>query len=266
MKKKYFSEVEKCVAKNYAPCHRDKEQLAEGLQLKAQEVLALARSLLADYLPQDFELPKILLLPVRKTQSFGKYAPNMICREQEKLAQLSGAARLALEEKLTLMQANIKIERPVRGSFFAEGGIVIYYCTICELCAEEQFGFEEYVEAVLAHEIFHALHFACCESTQNWKQHNYWNGVGYELSKVSVVRESLAEYFRHLWLQGKKQEALLADMAKELAEPYAVVPNYPYAGVKCLLDKQAALATESFVKIFKLSLEDWHLAYNKLIS
>jgi hypothetical protein len=118
---------------------------------------------------------------------------------------------------------------------------------------------------VLAHEIFHALHFACCDATQGWKQMNYWNGLGFEYAKVSTVREALAEYFRYLWL-GKHQEQALVDiMFKELAEPYAVAPSYPYAGVKPLLTSEA-MAQEKFSSVLQASLVNWNEAYELLIS
>lgn len=266
MRKKYFSkEVEKCSAKNFAPCHLDKEGLAAELETKGQEALALAEALLGEGFPKYFTLPKILLLPVRKQQSFGKYALNAILAEEEKLQRAPAEKREELLAKLAKMKANVKIERAVRGSFFTEGPLVLYYCNICELCAGQGLDLKEYAASVLAHELFHALHFASCETTKNWKQLSYWNGVGYEYAKVSVVRESLAECFRYLWLRQCGQDALLASMLAELADTYATVPNFPYAGVKLLL-KDEAVAAENFKEIYRLSLEDWKAAYEKLIS
>ena len=94
---------------------------------------------------------------------------------------------------------------------------------------------------------------------------DYWNGVGYEYAKVSAVRESLAEYFRYLWLMKQRQEALLAIMHKELAKPYATVPNYPYAGVK-LLFGQDGLENAKFHSVLESSLLNWQEAYELLIS
>ena len=163
------------------------------------------------------------------------------------------------------MKANIKVEQPVKGSFFADGGIVIYYCNVCQLCEKHGLNFEDYIVSVLAHEIFHALHFACCDKTQEWQQMKYWNGTGYEYAKVSAVRESLAEYFRYLWLMKQRQEALLAIMHKELAKPYATVPNYPYSGVKLLFSEET-LENARFHSVLESSLVNWQEAYELLIS
>lgn len=265
MDKGYFSKIAKCESKNFAPCSENREALVEFLQAKADEVLTFAKEVLGENYPAYFEMPKLLILPVKKKQSFGKYAYNMVLQEEAKLAQSCDAERKALQEKLAVMKANIKIEQPVKGSFFADGGIVIYYCNICELCAKDNLDFKEYLSSVLAHEIFHALHFACCDKTQEWKQMDYWNGVGYEYAKVSAVRESLAEYFRYLWLMKQRQEALLVIMHKELAKTYATVPNYPYAGVKHLLSEEA-LESAKFHSVLESSLVNWQEAYELLIS
>ena len=53
-------------------------------------------------------------------------------------------------------------------------------------------------------------------------------------------------------------------MDEELAEPFAVVPNYPYAGVKLFLNEAKGL--EKFACVFANSLENWHEAYELLIS
>jgi len=265
MSKGYFSKEAKCAYQNFAPCDKDKEQLLVGLQEKAEEVVAFVKAVLGASFPAHFEVPKILLLPVNKKQSFGKYAYNMVLQEEEKLQQASEKEKTVLEEKLAVLKANVKIERPVRGSFFADGGIVIYYCNICQLCAKDKLNFEDYLASVLVHEIFHAIHFASCDATQEWQQMKYWNGTGYEYNIVSTVRESLAEYFRFLWLKKQQQDSLVAIMFKELAEPYAVVPNYPYAGVKHLLSEEA-VAQKKFSEVFEASCENWHEAYKMLIS
>ncbi len=265
MDKKYFSKTAKCERKNFIPCAMDKEQLLKFLQAKAEEVVAFVKELLQDKFPAHFQVPKIMLLPVRKKQSFGTYAYNMILQEEAKLAQADEAEKILLQEKLALMKANVKIEQPVRGSFFADGGIVIYLCNICELCDRDGLNFEAYTVSVLVHEIFHALHFACCDFTQGWKQMDYWNGTGYEYAKVSAVRESLAEYFRYLWLVKQQQKSLLAIMDEELAAPYAVAPNYPYAGVKYLLAEED-LGNDKWLSVLESSLVNWHEAYKKLIS
>ena len=265
MGKGYFSKQVKCDRKSFVPCCVDKEQLAEFLQERAEEIIAFAKDLFKDNYPAHFEMPKLLLLPVHKTQTFGKYAYNMVLQEEEKLAKVSEAEVPTILAKLSLMQANVKIERLVRGSFFADGGIVIYYCNVCQLCEKEQLDFTGYITSVLAHEIFHALHFAACDATKGWQQMSYWNGSGFEANKMSAVRESLAEYFRYLWL-GKHQEQALVDiMIKELAEPHAVVPCYPYAGVKPLLTSEA-LAQEKFSSVLQASLINWNEAYELLIS
>ena len=265
MGKGYFSKQAKCDRKNYAPCHIDKEQLAEFLQEKAGEIIAFAKELLKDDYPAHFEMPKLLLLPVHKTQTFGKYAYNMVLQKEVKLAKANEADKPAILAKLSQMQANIKIERLVRGSFFADGGIVIYYCNVCQLCEKEQLDFTSYITSVLAHEIFHALHFAACDSSKGWQQMSYWNGNGFEAGKMSTVRESLAEYFRYLWLAKQQNKELMAIMFKELQEPFANVPNYPYAGVKYLLQTEE-VAKEKFHAVFERSLQDWHEAYDLLTS
>lgn len=265
MDKGYFAKIAKCERRNFAPCSVHKEELLKFLQAKAEEVVAFAKEVLGENYPAHFEVPKILLLPVQKKQSFGKYAYNMILQEEAKLAQASAAEKKVLQDKLALMKDNVKFERSVRGSFFADGGIVIYYCNVCELCAKDGLNFEDYIASVLAHEVFHALHFACCDGTQKWKQMDYWNGVGYGYAKVSTVRESLAEYFRYLWLVQNRQDALLAIMFEELVEPYAVVPSFPYAGVKHLLT-EAALENEKWRSVLASSLVNWQEAYEKLIS
>ena len=261
----YFSKQAKCDRKNYAPCCVNKEQLAEFLQERAEEIIAFAKELLKDNYPTHFEMPKLLLLPVAKTQTFGNYAYNMVLQEEEKLANACEEDKPAILAKLAQMQANVKVERLVRGSFFADGGIVIYYCNVCQLCEKEQLDFTSYITSVLAHEIFHALHFASCDATKGWQQMSYWNGNGFEAGKMSTVRESLAEYFRYLWLAKQQNEELLAIMFKELLEPFATVPNYPYAGVKYLLPAEG-LANEKFLAVFESSLQDWHEAYDLLTS
>ncbi len=265
MNKGYFSKEAKCERKNFAPCTVNKEELLEFLLAKTEEVVAFAKEVLGEIYPTHFEVPKILLLPVHKKQSFGKYAYNMVLQEEEKLAQVLGTEKKALQEKLAVMKANIKIEQPVKGSFFADGGIVIYFCNVCQLCEKHGLNFENYITSVLAHEIFHALHFACCDKTQEWQQMKYWNGTGYEYAKVSVVRESLAEYFRYLWLKKQQQEPLVAIMFEDLAEPFATVPNYPYAGVKHLLSEEA-LENERFRSVLESSILNWQEAYELLIS
>ena len=265
MDKGYFSKIAKCERRNFAPCSENREELLEFLQAKADEVLAFAKEVLGESYPAHFEMPKLLILPVKKKQSFGKYAYNMVLQEEVKLAQSCDAEKKVLQEKLAVMKANIKIEQPVKGSFFADGGIVIYYCNICELCAKDNLELKDYLASVLAHEIFHALHFACCDATQEWKQMDYWNGVGYEYAKVSAVRESLAEYFRYLWLIKNQQELLLAKMKLDLAEHYATVPNYPYAGVKHLLSEET-LENAKFYSVLESSLVNWQEAYELLIS
>ena len=125
MNKGYFSKEAKCERKNFAPCTVNKEVLLEFLQAKAEEVLAFAKEVLGESYPAHFEMPKILLLPVHKKQSFGKYAYNMVLQEEEKLAKACGAEKKALQEKLAVMKANIKVEQPVKGSFFADGGIAL---------------------------------------------------------------------------------------------------------------------------------------------
>ena len=265
MGKGYFSKQAKCDRKNYAPCHVDKEQLAEFLQEKAEEIIAFAKELFKDNYPAHFEMPKLLLLPVHKTQTFGKYAYNMVLQEEVKLAKANEVDKPAILAKLSQMQANVKIERLVRGSFFADGGIVVYYCNVCQLCEKEQLDFTRYITSVLAHEIFHALHFAACDATKGWQQMSYWNGNGFEAGKMSAVRESLAEYFRYLWLAKQQNKELLAIMFKELLEPFATVPNYPYAGVRYLLPTEG-LVNEKFLAVFESSLQDWHEAYDLLIS
>ena len=261
----YFSKQAKCDRKNYALCCVNKEQLAEFLQERAEEIIAFAKELLKDNYPVHFEMPKLLLLPVAKTQTFGKYAYNMVLQEEEKLANACEEDKPAILAKLAQMRANVKIERLVRGSFFADGGIVIYYCNVCQLCEKEQLDFTSYITSVLAHEIFHALHFASCDATKGWQQMSYWNGNGFEAGKMSTVRESLAEYFRYLWLAKQQNKELLAIMFKELLEPFATVPNYPYAGVRYLLPAEG-LANEKFLAVFESSLRDWHEAYELLTS
>lgn len=261
----YFSKQAKCERKAYVPCHVDKEQLAEFLQEQAQEVVAFAKDVLGEKYPAHFEVPKILLLPVAKTQTFGKYAYNMVLQEEAKLAKANKADKPAILAKLANMKANVKIERPVRGSFFADGGIVIYYCNVCQLCEKEQLDFTSYITSVLAHEIFHALHFAACDTTKGWQQMSYWNGAGFEANKMNTVRESLAEYFRYLWLAKQQSKDLLAIMFKELLEPFANVPNYPYAGVRYLLPTEG-LAKEKFITVFESSLQNWQESYELLIS
>mgnify|MGYP003292799580 CR=1 FL=1 len=265
MNKGYFSKEAKCERKNFAPCAVNKEALLKFLQAKAEEVLAFAKEVLGESYPAHFVMPKILLLPVHKKQSFGKYAYNMVLQEEEKLAQACGAEKKALQEKLAVMKGNIKIEQPVKGSFFADGGIVIYYCNVCQLCEKHGLNFEDYITSVLVHEIFHTLHFACCDKTQEWQQMKYWNGTGYEYAKVSAVRESLAEYFRYLWLVKNQQELLLAKMKQDLTEPHATVPNYPYAGVKYLLSEEV-LKNAKFHSVLESSLVNWQEAYDLLIS
>ena len=93
---------------------------------------------------------------------------------------------------------------------------------------------------------------------------SYWNGNGFEVSKMSTVRESLAEYFRYLWLVKQQQETLLAKMDEELAKPYAVIPSFPYAGVKFFLNEAEAI--EKFANVFARSLVNWTEAYELLIS
>ena len=260
----YFSKQARCDRKNYAPCGVDKTQLADLLQERAEGIIAFAKELLKDNYPAHFEMTKLLLLPACKTQTFGKYAYNMVLQEEEKLEKASEADKPAVLAKLSHMKDNVKIERLVRGSFFADGGIVIYYCNVCQLCEKEQLDFTSYITSVLAHEIFHALHFACCDATKGWQQMSYWNGNGFESNKMSTVRESLAEYFRYLWLVKQQQETLLAKMDEELAKPYAVIPSFPYAGVKFFL--KGAEAKEKFASVFASSLVNWTEAYELLIS
>ena len=106
------------------------------MQAKAEEVIAFAKEVLGESYPAHFVMPKLLILPVKKKQSFGKYAYNMVLQEEAKLAKSCGAEKKALQEKLAVMKANIKIEQPVKGSFFADGGIVIYYCCLLQLHQE----------------------------------------------------------------------------------------------------------------------------------
>ena len=75
----------------------------------------------------------------------------------------------------------------------------------------------------------------------------------------------MAEYFRYLWLMKQRQEALLAIMHKELAKPYATLPNYPYAGVKHLLSEEV-LENARFHSVLESSLINWQEAYELLIS
>ena len=81
MDKGYFSKIAKCERKNFAPCFENREALVEFLQAKADEVLIFAKEVLGESYPAHFEMPKLLILPVKKKQSFGKYAYNMVLQE-----------------------------------------------------------------------------------------------------------------------------------------------------------------------------------------
>ena len=109
----YFSKQAKCDRKNYAPCYVNKEQLAEFLLERAEEIIAFAKEFLKDNYPVHFEMPKLLLLPVAKTQTFGKYAYNMVVQEEEKLAKVSDADKPAILAKLCWLREVNRIRASV---------------------------------------------------------------------------------------------------------------------------------------------------------
>lgn len=218
-------------------------------------ILGLAQELLGSTYPQGFAVPPLKLSELGRTRTYGKYPLNMVLRE-ERLADDNDPAAQA---RLQMMRANIKVTVPVKGSFSPDEGITLYLCNICAYCQQHGLNVEDYCVSVLAHELFHALHHAACAAAQGLepgsaKLRAYWRGEGYIQQQVAAVREGLAEYFRCQWSKRQGYEAVLARLHCELAEPYAVVPGYPYAAVKALL---TADGDAKFRAVWERSLVDW---------
>ncbi len=263
MRKKYFTDkVYKCTSKNYAPCLYDREHLLHVLANNMEEVLACARDLLQDNFPQNFIMPKLKFLDERKTNTFGKYALNMLLLEEERLANIQDEAKQA---KLAEMRANVKVVMPVKGSFNPDRGITLYLCNICEYCGLHKLDIEAYLISVFAHEVFHAIHYVMCAEVNKWEvgsaaHRSFWRGEGYVLQEAATVRESFAEYFRYTWITRQQDEQLLALFHAELQAPHAVAPSFPYAGVKGLLGKES----DEVRRKFAVTVCSWRDGYLNL--
>lgn len=134
----------------------------------------------------------------------------------------------------------LRMVHPLQGKYTTENVIYLYYNTIKDIAAENQLDIIDYLRQVLAHEIFHSLHFAkvkesyfqgCCKGSWPMAEVyavDYWRGTGMQRNKVMAVREGLARIFECAWCvyqgkleQGIKLESYLSDLSiKEPNNPY----------------------------------------------
>lgn len=141
---------------------------------------------------------------------------------------------------LNLSDKPEKIVHPLQGKYVTDNVIYLYYNTIYDKSKELELDFEDYFRQVVAHEVFHSIHYAyikdyffkgCCQNS--WPMADafaldYWRGTGMKRNQVIAVREGLARIFECGWClfrnkleQGAKLEQFLLKLAKE-------EPNNPY--------------------------------------
>lgn len=166
------------------------------------------------------------------------------------------------------MYTNIHYVSTLFGTYSAtENAITLYICTICNHCAEENIDFADKVVSVLAHEMYHAIHFhallAISDTSKLAMQH--WKGKNADDQERKGVIESLARYFEYCWCMESGSETDQETAQEIRKEGYRTVfPAWPYAGAKYLIWRNAYESRE-FNRIMETSLHDWSDAFKELV-
>ena len=186
----------------------------ELLQLITKELAYISKNVLVDLCkpPSCWSMPKIVLkagtlyqeIMIGKEPRHSKDSIGKDYYEEDPDAILMDPA-LASEKKPQ------KMVQPLQGKFDTTNTITLQYETIESIAKMEDMEPDKYICQVLAHEIFHSVHYAYIRQAYykgcghgNWELANalaldYWRGKGYKRNIVMAVREGLARAFEYAW-------------------------------------------------------------------
>ena len=141
-----------------------------------------------------------------------------------------------------------------------ESKIVLY----SQVIEESNYCHKDYYFDVLAHEMFHAIHYSFFLRVISNDINNTF--LDTEMPKrndytAKVVAESLATYFEYDFCKGKNKPELndiIYDLEKDLNN--SLITNYPYCGALELISNGL-----NFMDVLKISLTDMDSALRKLL-
>ena len=135
--------------------------------------------------------------------------------------------------------------------------IILYTCTICNCCTKNRIDFDEEIISVLAHELFHAIHYFAISDFQISPSTKFW---GSKNNNYKTVIESLARYFEYTWCIKNKYNDIKNGLIREANTTR--FPGWPYAGAKIFMHCD----NYAFEDIFHISVRfGWSDAYDELI-
>ncbi len=147
---------------------------------------------------------------------------------------------------------------PILGEFDEkEMAIVLYRAAISMYAQAGKYDKMALINAVLAHEFFHAYHYLDCRRhRQNWN---------YRAKNASIVKESLAAAFEYSILRANGEAKACRDFAAfwELVD----VNAYPYSGALGLLEEKTMPINKYHViyDIYVDSFFKWRLAAEDVV-
>lgn len=215
---------------------------SEMLSIANDEVDFIRHELLTGIIspPSCWKVPQIVLSGERLLQTLvigneprRRRQGENNCYEEEPDAVVAELSMVNLDNPKKMVQ-------PLQGKYTTDNVIYLYYNVILDKAKEEGICFERYLRQVVAHEIFHSIHFAynklyyfkgCCRGSWPMAEAfavDYWRGKGLRRSKVLAVREGLARIFEICWCIGRNYLDQGIKLEKYLQELRTKEPKNPY--------------------------------------
>ena len=250
-----------------------------GPELPAQRTQEVIRDLtgeVEDFLQGyhtylDFSSLRIRFSDEIKTRAFRIGKGDRVTDYYRNLAENGNARRLEdslnpelLEEHLPIVGDSwlegddLCFASTILGEFYEkEMLIVLYRNAIDDYAREGGYNWLAILNAVLAHEFFHAYHFLDCRL-----RHQNWN---YKAKSADIVKESLASAFEYTILRSDGEFRACRDWTAfwELVD----VNAYPYSGALGLLDEKTRQINKSHV-IYDTYIDSffkWRLAAEDVV-
>ncbi len=219
----------------------------------------------------DFSRLRIRFSDEIKTRTFRIGKGDRVTDYYRNLTENGNARRLEdglnpelLEEHLPIVNDSwlegndLCFASTVLGEFYEkEMLIVLYRNAIDDYAREGGYNWLAILNAVLAHEFFHAYHYLDCRlHRQNWN---------YRAKNASIVKESLAAAFEYSILRANGEAKACRDFAAfwELVD----VNAYPYSGALGLLEENTMPINKHHViyDIYVDSFFKWRLAAEDVV-
>lgn len=199
-------------------------------------------------------------------QSWLKLIPTMA--EMERITALEGTEedKEILSDIIEILSMR-KVEKELRlGEYLPDRHqIIIYYAAIeqkINQVVKPKMDFYAKLSSVLAHEYFHAMHYAMAPKHVLWNNSSYKSVKGYQKREI---REALADFYSVLWCydQAKQEnELIFMNVAIERFESWRkhLYSAWPYS-------KAIYLMKDDTKKLLPISLDDKAIrnGYNSLL-